>query len=355
MQSLAARSTTVRSPGLRTDDRSRTFALQELFAELDHLQIESALSRFGGDVNKTVDFLLVINDTATLMKNRVGTPTKSLKASSDGKQAGSATSEADLSEGQHIFPALPWELFVEIMSFLGKKELCALRSLNSTWRDNIDQDEIWMDLTKRQFGHKELMTNFSTWKDMFVDIDRLRFSSVSRSEKIELTNNDRTAKDACKGDEKYRWVTALTHNTFSAGQHYCEIMIDSCCDNSKNTIKIGFGVVDKCSMLTHNCPFGYSHGNYTTQDHNSWVYLADGRIMARNKFTGFTGNAWAKNDRIGVLMDFFSERIYFYWNSRPQGPPLPMQCPRVSVAVSLIGGNQVSLTSSTIHSIMPLP
>jgi len=353
MQSVSAR-TAIRSPVVR-DDNGRAFALKELFAELDQVQIESALCKFGGDVNKTVDYLLVIHDAALLMKTRVGTPIKSLKISSDGKQAGSATSDADLSEGQQIFPALPWEIFVEIMSFLGKKELCSLRRLNSTWRDNIDQDEIWMDLTKRQYGHKELFSNFASWKELFVDIDRLRFSSTSRSEKIELTGGDRTAKDACKGDEKYRWVTALSHNTFAAGQHFAEIMVDQCCDNSKNTIKIGFGVVDKCAMLTHNCPFGYSHGNYTTQDLNSWVYLADGRIMARNKFTGFTGNAWSKNDRIGVMMDFFAQRIVFYWNSRPQGPPLSMPCGKVSVAVSLIGGNQVTLTNSNLHSIMPLP
>jgi hypothetical protein len=273
------------------------------------------------------------------------------------KQAGSSTDAMDDSSSPNCtFPDLPWEIYVEIMSFLGKKELCSLRCVNSNWRDMVDSDQVWKDLVKRQYGVPTFVLGETKWKDLYKDLDRIRWSSGHKSEKVELQNDDRTAKDICKGDEKYRWVTALTNTYFGSGQHFIEIVVDNICDNTKNTIKVGFGAIDKCSVLTYNCPFGYSHGAYTTNDHNSWVYLADGRIMARNKFTGFTGNTWSKNDRIGLLMDFFNRRILFYWNSRPQGPALPMDgCDRVSVAISLIAGNQVSLTSSTIHSILPLP
>jgi hypothetical protein len=336
------------------DNTSRMHALSEMFMFLDKALIQLALNQSSGDMNRAVDHLL---GAAALALTPTSPPAKSLKTSDSDwrvRQAGASQDAMELSEGPNYFPLLPWELFIEIMSFLGKKELCALRCVNSTWRDLLDSDQIWKDLVKRQYGHQDT-GSFESWKNLYVDLDRLRWSVVQKSEKIELLNDNRTAKDICKGDEKYRWVTALSHNYYASGQHYVEVMVDACCDNTKNTIKIGFGLVDKCTVLTHNCPFGYSYGTYSTNDHNSWVYLADGRIMAKNKFTGMTGNQWSKNDRIGVLIDFFAQRVVFYWNSRPQGNPLPLECEQVSVAVSLIGGNQVTFTGSSINSIMPLP
>lgn len=271
-----------------------------------------------------------------------------------GNSLGSEEKPEEPITGPPTFPTLPWELFVEILSFLDKKSLCALRRLDTTWRDLVDQDAIWKDLMVRQYGIGGQLdrAKFPIWKDRFMDADRLRWSFERKSTKIELWNGGRTAKDACKGDEKFRWVTVLSDNVFAAGQHYIEIFVDQLCDNNKNTIKVGFGLLDKCTTLTHNCPFGYSHGNYTSQDHNSWVYLADGRIMAQNKDTNQKGAQWMKNDRIGVLMDFFAQKVSFYHNSRLQAVPFPMACTNLHVAVSLIGGNQVTFTNSSIKTIL---
>jgi len=242
------------------------------------------------------------------------------------------------------FPTLPWELFLEIASYFSKKDLCTLRLLNKQWCEVVDRDVVWQDLLIRTYGLRQWQSSEElSCKTQFIQADRLSWSPELRSVKIEMSNDNKTVKDICKGDEKFRWVTALSQNVYAAGVHYAEVVVDQCCESSKNTIKFGFDVVDECKTLTHNCPFGYSHGTYTTQDLNSWVYLGDGRIMARNQNTGLCGKPWSKGDRVGVLLNFFTQKLSFYLNGERQIDPLPMVCGQVHLAMSLIGGNQATL------------
>lgn len=259
--------------------------------------------------------------------------------------------------GPSTFPALPLEVFLEITSFLTKRDLCALRLVGRGWRDAVDEDVVWKDQLLLHYGLRE--GHRRAWslsaKEQYRDAERLRWSRDDCSHKIELSNTSRTARDVGSEEEKLRWVTTLTDNVFAGGKHYVEIVVDHCCDNSNNTIKIGFGATDKCSALTSNCPFGYCAGSYASEDRNSWVYLADGRIMAQGQPTATQGEKWSNNDRIGLLLDFHAQRVSFYYNSHQQGPPLPMPnaARKLRVAVSLICSSQVTLTNGSIKTILP--
>eukprot|EP01116_Phalansterium_solitarium_P013029 TRINITY_DN2986_c1_g2_i1.p1 TRINITY_DN2986_c1_g2~~TRINITY_DN2986_c1_g2_i1.p1 ORF type:complete len:415 (+),score=99.92 TRINITY_DN2986_c1_g2_i1:166-1245(+) len=347
---------------LQHDARVKISTLLQMFHCLDLRTVEDALVQSDGDFHRALELLLTlvcVSQSHTDLCPGPHMPTLSKVQNAlcndwdrDMMQAGNSPRLEDSIEGPSTFPELPNELFIEIMSYVPKRSLCTLRQLSRRWCELIDMDLIWKDKLLYYYGLRDQgMSEFATWKARFIDADRLRWSSVRKSHKLELSNNGRTARDLSAGNEKYRWVTALTDNVFAAGQHYIEIVVDRCCDDSKNSIKVGFGCVDGVSntKLTYNCPFGYSGGSYATQDHTSWVYLADGRIMAHNTYTGYNGNCWSKNDRIGVLIDFFDRSIAFFWNSRRQHKPLPLDdCTSLHVAVSLIGNNQVTLTNGAL-------
>jgi hypothetical protein len=236
-----------------------------------------------------------------------------------------------------------------------KKDLCNLRLLNKSWRDLVDHDLIWRELLHRSYGVTGSLdrSRFRSWKQRFIHADRLRWSFEKKSSKIVLSKNSRVAKDTCKGDEKFRWVTVVTENVFAGGRHYVEIRVTNLCENDQNTIKVGFGALEKCTNYTFNCPFGYSHGQYASPDRNSWTYLADGRVMARGVDTLLKGQQWAKNDRIGILLDFHAETIAFYRNGHLQAGLRLEFKGQLHVGVSLIGKCKVKLTNTSINAITP--
>jgi len=226
--------------------------------------------------------------------------------------------------------------------------------VNLQWKLIADEDQLWKGLCIRNFGQHQKENGYDkSWRLLYASLETLRWDCSKTSPLVLISNNKRTAQDVCKGNEKFRWVTTLGAPGYSKGKHYVEILIDKCCPMNQNTIKIAFGCAEEVKKLTNNCPFGFNSGDYSHEEVSSWAYLADGRFMAKSKFSGKGGDKWGEGDRIGIFLDIDSRIITFYKNGTLQGEQtlaLPDRPIKLFPAISLISGNQVTLQA---HSSKP--
>ena len=149
-------------------------------------------------------------------------------------------------------------------------------------------------------------------------------------------------------NDKYKWQHFFVNRSFCAGDNlYVKVVfqVDKLVNEDINTIKMGLGITDQPinqDRLSYNCPLGYydkkkGYDSYLTQ---SYVYLADGRLMVNKKVSNLI-TPWKEYDRI----TFEIHGCYFniYTNGLPQQTLHLLPERRYSIFGSLISEQAITL------------
>lgn len=265
--------------------------------------------------------------------------------------------------GAPLDDILPVELMLEVFSYLTAKELTVVRLVSWNWKKLADDEQLWYRLYKQIFDvsadcrmsrYEETLSNRKkdkkfrisiNWKRAFKSSIKWCWSSLDnqKASEVELSNHNLTATDACaKLNQPVSWTTCLGSPAISSGRHYFEIHIDK--TDPHNRIKVVFGCTASSPFaLKSNVPFGYN-----TMDHNSWCYRGDGVIMIRGLPDSIKGKPYREGDSVGLKLNFKKKTISFFKNGEFQGRRGTGISGEIFPAVSLIGGNQVTI-QHTVH------
>lgn len=258
------------------------------------------------------------------MRVRIVTSAKMPPLAQQGLEGGSSTTTLEKAHSVRDDPVVrelelyhdlrvthfPLEVLQQVFSYLSVHSLLDVRLVRPEWAHVAASDYIWRSVAKSLTPYPELLlhsTGSDTYKAAYIR-NAMRFSETVQAPGLELSNDRTTVTSSSR--VTYWAAIRLEHPAMQSGVHYAEFKIDVFRHGTiGNTWKVVCGVVSE--------EFEYTLTKWVGVDSRSFGFIAaNGKAvgpLAKNLGTPYA-DGYQENDRIGVLVDFPADQIFFYKN-----------------------------------------
>lgn len=225
------------------------------------------------------------------------------------KQAYPAPSVKAITPSELPLNRCPRDILQVIFAKMSVNDVNDMRLVRKDWNLVASNDYLWRALALKLCPDLEALWEPSLTTCRLTLMRNVnRFSSIARAPGLEL-GDDRTSVTSTN-EVTYWSAIRLDYPKMTSGVHYAEFQIDVFRHGTiGNTWKL------VCGLVTDE--FDYALTKWVGVDERSFGFIAaSGKVVGPQcKNLGTTyADGYQENDRIGVLIDFPQDKIYFYKN-----------------------------------------